>query len=119
MYTPIYFGARHLLKKQTFSTATVRTALPTFINRGTLVGLGLTAALYFGYTRNFTQNNFDDRAFRLAHNKMNKFWDDVWLGSTAVGSLVGAMYGKVWIGGLYGHALGTLGFIVLNQFRNK
>ena len=96
----------------------VRSAMPTFINRGTLAGLCLTAIMYYGRTRNFTQNNFDDRAFRLSHNKMNMFWDEVWLESTALGTLIGGvMYKNVWIGGLYGHAFGTLGFIVLNQFR--
>lgn len=80
----------------------------------------MTAAMYYGRTRTFTQNNFDDRAFRIAHNKMNMFWDQIWVASVLGSAIFFTLKKKPMIvGPMIGNAIGTPLFAALWPIKQK
>ncbi|KAG2374741.1 hypothetical protein C9374_010485 [Naegleria lovaniensis] len=110
IYTPIhYFLKRRKEPTLSFSNF-LNTRLPQYIWRGTTIGFLVGSILYYGKARTFTQNNFDDRAFRIKHNIHCNMWQQAWLGSVVLGGLTGLILKKPEMGIALGHAFGTILF---------
>ncbi|KAF0984308.1 hypothetical protein FDP41_007485 [Naegleria fowleri] len=114
IYTPFHYYFKRRKDPSLSFSYFLNTRIPQYIWRGTTAGFLIGTLMYYGKARNFTQNNFDDRAFRIKHNVHCNLWQQAWLGSVVLGGVTGLVLKKPEMGIALGHAFGTVLFAGLN-----